>query len=313
MKPAPLIDAREIIASGEALVAVDLGGTTLRIGAMTREIDLRAPPPMTRRPTASLGADPVDALAAAIAEAVPPRHRLAGAAVGLPTQFDAAGEIAEDSPNLRGLAGRNVRAELEARLGSPVAVDRETAVLTHGERVAGAGLAARSLLGVFVGTGLGGCFLVDGKVWRGASGGAVEVGHVPIRAEGVRCVCGNLDCVEAYASGHALEAAARARGVPVAEALTHHAMEDFLAEYVRDLAFAIAGAVNILDPEVLVIGGGLHGRPGFPQERLAAAVRQRLRGPRPREHIRIAASRLGSEAAYAGGLHMLASRLGGRE
>jgi predicted NBD/HSP70 family sugar kinase len=117
--------------------------------------------------------------------------------------------------------------------------------------------------------------------------------------------------VEAYASGHALDAVARARGVPLDEALTHPAMDGFLTGYVRDLAFAIASAVNILDPDVVVIGGGLHGRTGFPREALAAAVHERLRGPRPREHVRIVPAALGSEAVYAGGLHVLAPRLGG--
>ena len=282
------------LAPGEALVAIDVGGTTTRTGALLGD----APPgAMARSASRALGSDPVASLAALVRGAVPEGARLAGAVVGLPVSFDAECRVALSSPNLPGFEGRAIGEELAAALGAPVVVERDTVLLATGEWAAGAARGAPSLLGVFVGTGIGGCLLVEGRPYRGASGGSVEIGHVPVRDHGARCVCGNLDCLEAYASGHALEAAARDAGVPVAEVFARPAARAGVERYLLALAHGLAAAVNLLDPHVLLIGGGLHGRPGFPREALAARVREHLRAPVPRDHVRIVAAALGSEAA----------------
>lgn len=288
--------AAAALAPGEVLVAIDVGGTTTRVGSVSAD----GPPAgrvMRRLPSRGLGADPVAGLAALVREETPAGSRLAGAAVGLPVCFDERGEVALSSPNLPGFVGRRVGAELARALGAPVAVERDTTLLATGEWTAGAARGARTLCGIFIGTGIGGCFLVDGVPYRGASGGSVEIGHVPIRAEGRRCICGNTDCLEAYASGHVLDAIARQAGVAVAEVFTHPAARAGVADYVQALAHGLAAAVNLLDPEVLVIGGGLHGRETFPRGRLAALVRTHLRAPVPRERVRIVHAALGSEAA----------------
>ncbi|WMS43572.1 ROK family protein [Acuticoccus sp. MNP-M23] len=277
---------------GDTLVAVDVGGTTTRVGAVTRE----GAGDMDRFSSSRLGGEPLDSLAAIIHAAVPHGKTLIGAVVGLPVSFDAACIVALSSPNLAGFEGVAVAKELTKKLGVPVVVDRDTVLLATGEWISGAGAGAASMLGVFIGTGIGGAMLVAGVPYRGASGGAVEVGHLPIRDHGRRCICGNIDCLEAYASGHALEAIARDAGVPVADVFTHPAAAEGVATYVGALAHGLAAAVNMLDPHVLLLGGGLHGRPGFPRDALAAAIRQHLRAPVPSTSVEIRHAILGSDA-----------------
>ena len=289
---------------GEALVAVDVGGTTTRTGALRHG---EAPGRMARSLSRDLGADPVAGLAQLIRAAAPGGARLAGAVVGLPVSFDAACRVALSSPNLPGLEGRAVGQELAARLGVPVVVERDTVLLATGEWVAGAGRGAPTLLGAFVGTGIGGCLLVEGRPFRGASGGSIEIGHVPVRDHGAPCVCGNTDCLEAYASGHALAAAAEAAGVPVEDVFAHPAAAAGVERYLHALAHGLAAAANVLDPHVLLIGGGLHGRPAFPRGRLAARVRAHLRAPVPRDHLVIVSAALGSEAAMHAAPRLLAA------
>lgn len=282
-----------VIAADEALVAIDVGGTTTRIGAVT------AGPlaDMERHESRALGADPADALAALVRAAVPAGKRLKGAVIGLPVSFDEHGRRALSSPNLPGFEGRDMAAEIAARLGAPVVVDRDTVLLLTGEWVAGAAAGARSVLGVFIGTGIGGAMLLDGIPYRGASGGAVEVGHLPIRDHGRRCVCGNVDCVEAYASGHELARIAAEAGIDVTAVFADPAAAAGAGRYLAALAHGIAAAVNMMDPEVLVLGGGLFGRPEFPRQRLAASIGPHLRAPVPRDRVAIRPAVLGSESA----------------
>jgi len=110
-------------------------------------------------------------------------------------------------------------------------------------------------------------------------------------------VCGNTDCLEAYASGHVLQALADENGVAIDEVFGHRATAAGIRDYVGALAHGLAAAVNMLDPHVLLIGGGVHGRPGFPRERLAGEIRAHLRAPVPRDAVEIRHAALGSEAA----------------
>ncbi|MEM0908269.1 MAG: ROK family protein [Pseudomonadota bacterium] len=298
MLPTAAPRAEATLKPGERLVAIDVGGTTTRIGLVTSSPNQSiASEPMTRMPSAALGADPVEGLARAIRAAVPAGERLGGAVIGLPVSFDAQGVTAMSSPNIEGFEGRAVARELANQLGVPVAVDRDTVLLATGEWVAGAAQGARTVLGVFIGTGIGGAMLIDGAPYRGASGGAGEVGHLPIRNEGRPCVCGNVDCLEAYASGHVLDALAARLGISVSDIFTAPAARKGVDDYREALAHGLAAAVNMLDPHVLLIGGGLFGRAHFPRKALARGIKEHLRAPVPRDHVKIVEAQLGSEAA----------------
>jgi allose kinase len=222
--------------------------------------------------------------------------------LGLPTSFDTRMELVLSSPNIPSIEGRRIGVELSAALGCPVAAERDIVLLGVGEWAAGAGAHAGTMLGVFMGTGVGGCFLVDGAPYRGASGGVVEIGHIPIRAEGRVCVCGNVDCLEAYACGHVLNALAAEAGVAVGEIFVRRpaAVAPRLDDFVRDFGYALAAAVNLMDPQRLVIGGGIPATPSFPRDTLARTVRAHLRRPVPAEALEIAFATLGSEAALHG-------------
>lgn len=283
------------------VAVIDVGGTHVRIGAIA---DGRPLPGLLRRSTDRLRtAEPVAALAAMVDE-VRALHRrpVERVVLGLPTSFDTRMELVLSSPNIASIEGRRIGVELSMALGCPVTAERDIVLLGIGEWAAGTGARARTMLGVFMGTGVGGCFLVDGAPYRGASGGVVEIGHIPIRAEGRVCVCGNIDCLEAYACGHVLNALAAEADVPVGEIFARRppAVAPRLDEFVRDFAYAIASAVNLMDPERLVIGGGIPATPSFPREALIATVRAHLRRPVPAETVEIRFATLGSEAALHG-------------
>ena len=273
-------------------VGVDLGGTNLLVALVDDDHRIRA---STRVTTPQEGPD---AVIDAIADAV---TGLGGepTAVGVGAPGPISDGVVRVAPNLAGWTEPVPLAErLAAKLGTTVLVDNDVNVGVVGEWVAGAGRGARFLLGVWLGTGVGGGLVLDGKPYRGAYGAAAELGHVIVQAGGALCGCGRRGCVEAYAGRANMEQVVAQRvakgwqtSVPQimakagkdrmtskvwAKALK---ADDPVAVAVFDeavdaLGVAIGSAINLLDLDRVVIGGGLAEKLGADlAERLAAAAR----------------------------------------
>jgi glucokinase len=229
----------------------------------------------------------------------PPRprapERLSGIGVGAPGAIDEhAGTLAR-AGNLPGWRDAYPLAhELGARCGGvAVALGNDVQVATDAEFTLGAGREYASVLGVFWGTGVGGGIVLDGKPWVGR-GAAGEIGHIVVRHHGLECPCGRRGCMEAYAGRRAMEARARkahkdgdktdlfkimeekgrdrltsgiwARAVERGDELA----EKLLDDAVDALGVAVASACNVLDPDAVIIGGGLGVRFGEPYARRIA-------------------------------------------
>jgi glucokinase len=260
-----------------------------------------------RHPTPTSGgpADVAAAMAAALREAAEAAEiepaALAGVGVGSPGAIDADAGTVTGARNLPGWEGSFPLADqLGEQLGTPVSLGNDVQVATDAEVALGAGRGYRSLLGVFWGTGVGGGIVLDGRPWLGR-GAAGEIGHVVVRREGRRCPCGRRGCLEAYAGRAALEARAREKHAEghktdLFKLMEHHdrtrltsgiwarALEhgdklasELIDEAVAALGAGIASAVNLLDCEAVVIGGGLGVRFGEPYVvRIAEAMQPHL-------------------------------------
>jgi glucokinase len=232
--------------------------------------------------------------------------------------------VVMSAPNLAGWTEPvPLGARLDAVLGIPVVVDNDATVGAVGEWAAGSGLGATNLLGVWLGTGVGGGLVLDGRPFRGSFGGAGEFGHVVVQREGALCGCGRRGCVEAYAGRAAMERAAGIRmaaGTPsllteimaakgkkrMTSSVWEEALErgdeiasGLIDEAVAALGVAIGSAVNLLDLDTVVIGGGLAEKLGSTlAERLADAMRPHLIVPeQPR---RTAIAQLGDDSGVVG-------------
>jgi glucokinase len=263
---------------------IDLGGTKIQTAIVDERGDVVG---QARRPTPTSGG-PAD-VAAAMAEAL--REAAAGAGVesgeligiGVGSPGNANGEtgIVSAAGNLPGWEGSFPLGEtLQQALGAPVRIGNDVQVATEAEFHLGAGREFRSLIGVFWGTGVGGGLVLDGKPWLGR-GAAGEIGHVVVKRGGAHCPCGRRGCMEAYAGRKAMEAEARRRhddgektdlfklmekhGKPRLtsgiweRALDHgdRMAEELIERAVEALGTGIASTVNLLDPEAVIIGGGL--------------------------------------------------------
>jgi len=281
---------------------IDLGGT--KIQAIVLEREGQEVLGKARRPTPSDGGPRavVSALAEALREAADEAEvapeRLEGVGVGSPGEVDSGSGTVSKAGNLPGWAGEfPLAAALSEQVGASVIVGNDVDVATWAEFELGAGRQARSLLGVFWGTGVGGGLVLDGEPWHGR-GGAGEIGHMVVRRKGARCPCGRRGCLEAYAGRKAMEAKAsrevdrgcnsvlfeimRERGRDTlgsgvwARALHHEdeLAQRLIARAVKALGAGIASAINLLDVELVVLGGGLGTRFGEGMARRVAHAMQ---------------------------------------
>ena len=180
--------------------------------------------------------------------------------VGVPSQIDFKSGTVIASVNIP-LEGVGLKDELERRFGVPVFVDNDANVAALAEAEFIDNGPAQHLIMLTLGTGVGGGIIIDGHIFRGASGLGAELGHMVIEADGLPCpgrTCGNRGCIEAYCSGSALERAAGMKGREVVARARNGdpIAENHLDDLARWLGVGISNLVNIFEPEHVVIGGG---------------------------------------------------------
>jgi glucokinase len=274
--------------SQQYIVGVDLGGTNIAVGAMSA--DGKQSFAMRSIPTSSeLGAEGVadrivgvieGVILDTIAQTNAQRKDFIGVGIGAPGPLDREKGLVIVAPNL-GWRNFPLRDRIGERLNLPATLDNDANCATVGEWWQGAARGGSNVLGMTIGTGIGGGIIIDGKLFHGSSDVAGEIGHTTIDLNGRHCKCGNYGCLEAYASGPAI--AVRAREVLVREetasllpsmvggkldaitaatVYTAASQGDAVAsEIVRDtaryLGVGVANLLNIINADVVVIAGGV--------------------------------------------------------
>lgn len=179
--------------------------------------------------------------------------------VGVPGPIDYNEGLVIEPPNLPGWKRVNLKAILTKRFKVPVLIDNDANCAALGEALFGAGKSARNFIYMTVSTGIGGGIIIDRKVYRGANGSAGEFGHMIIDPRGYKCGCGNRGDLEAMASGTSI----KTRSGEDAMAIHIRAQQGdqkaikVIRETARYLGIGIANLVNIFNPELVVVGGGL--------------------------------------------------------
>jgi glucokinase len=268
------------------LVGVDLGGTNIVAGALAEDgsdvLALRSEP--TR---ADQGADQVvdrivrmidTVIAETIAQTGAKRDDMIGVGVGAPGPLDRERGIVITTPNL-GWTNFPLRDVIAERIRLPVRIDNDANCATLGEWWLGAAKGANNVIGMTIGTGIGGGIILGGRLYHGSADMAGEIGHATIDITGRRCKCGNYGCLEAYASGPSIADRARealsgddalmvrmAGGDPakITAATVYEAAKrgddvalDVVRETARFLGAGVANLLNIFNPDIVVIAGGV--------------------------------------------------------
>ena len=242
--------------------------------------------------------------------------------VGIAGLVDFLAGVLRYSPNLP-LRDVPVRERMAEATGLPCLVDNDANAAAWGEFRMGAGRGSADMLLVTVGTGIGGGIVSGGRMYRGAHGFAAEIGHVIVEPDGPPCGCGNRGCWEQVASGRAIDRLGRlvAQASPASLMVTlaggeaghvtgplvvqaaqqgDEAAIGVLAEVGRRLGEGIAGMVNVLDPDVVVVGGGAISAGDLLLEPAREAFRASIEGPEFRPEVPIVAAQLGNAAGGIG-------------
>jgi glucokinase len=268
---------------------IDLGGTKIQTVIVDAENAVLG---QSRRPTPATGGpedvarEMAEAMGEAAEQAGLKTADLGGVGVGSPGDADEETGVVSDARNLPNWIDPFPLAEnLSDRLGPPVRIGNDVSVAVQGEFELGAGKEFNTVLGVWWGTGVGGGLILNGKQWLGR-GAAGEIGHVVVKRGGARCTCGRRGCMEAYAGRMAMEIKARNEVKRGAKTDLFRIMEErgrdrltsgiweralkhgddlatrLVDRAVKALGAGIASSVNLIDPEAVIIGGGLGERLG---------------------------------------------------
>ena len=236
--------------------------------------------------------------------------RLAGVGIGVPGPVDARRGIVHMLVNVPGWREVPLAHRLRARVRRPVFIENDANLVTLGEWRCGAGRGARALIGLTLGTGVGGGLVLNGSLYRGVSGAAGELGHTVLDLRGPRCACGARGCLEAHVGAAAIIRMARAANVAYRGRLTPERLADLARRGNRQaravwqqvgrlLGRGLAGVVNLLNPDRIVIGGGVaNAWPLFAQ-----ALQRTIRAeamPVSARSVRVVRAQLGEQAGIIG-------------
>ncbi len=254
-----------------------------------------------------------------------------GAGVGVPGPVAFREGVPVAPPIMPGWDQFPVRSVLSQHLGCPVRLDNDVNIMALGERHSGVARGVRDLLFVKVGTGVGCGIVVDGTVYRGASGSAGDIGHIRVEDDGPVCTCGNVGCLEALFSGAALardatEAARSGRSPALADRLAaagrltaadvataaasgDAASVELVREGAHRLGLLLAGLVSFFNPDLVVLGGGVAAGLGHPLLAELRSVVYRRSLPLATGDLPIVLSELGPLAGVVGAARMISDEV----
>lgn len=267
----------------DKLIGIDLGGTTIKFAIMTATGDIQQKWSIQTNildEGSHIVPDIIDSINYHLDLYQLDKERIIGVGMGTPGTVNEKDGTVQGAFNLNWKESQNVKADLEAGLGFPVAVDNDANAAALGEQWRGAGNNQPEVVFVTLGTGVGGGLVNEGKMIHGAKGAAGEVGHMIVEPGGYQCTCGNYGCLEQYASATGVvhlahDYADAYAGDSKLKAMVSNGEEitskivfdlakegDYLANEVVDkvafyLGLATANIANLLNPSAIVIGGGV--------------------------------------------------------
>jgi glucokinase len=311
------------------IIGVDLGGTYIKAGSVSKDGTL-----INQTSIPSQGEIGPQAVVSQIAKAVEtvkqnhPGETLLGVGIGSPGLVDLDGGTVKYPPNLANWKVFRLGDEVAKKIGARVEVENDANAAAVGELKFGAGKGMTNFIMITLGTGVGGGFVVDGKVFRGESGGAGEIGHITINYDGPLCGCGNHGCVEAYVGQKYLSRRVVEQLKSRPDSLINKLIEgdpeklepklisqaaergdEFALEVWKEtgkyVGVAVAAAFNMFDVATLIVGGGV-AKAGKPLlESIEETVKERVLSPiRPR--VKVLQAKLANSAGIVGAAALIA-------
>lgn len=301
--------------------AADLGGTHLRVATVDLDGQIHnrqmQPTPQAERPNEIVRAL-LEAIREAEASAAASGRQITAISVAVPGTVNVAEGVVVKAPNVPCLDGFRLGAALASELEWPVVLENDANAAAIGEMWRGAGRGRHTMICVTLGTGVGGGIILDGKLWRGVDGSAAEIGHIGLDPfAGVACTCGSRGCLEVYASATAIVRMTRESRPRYPNSILHNT-EDLTSQKIYEagkagdelaieifrrmgvyLGIGLASLINVLNPEVVVIGGGLSNGWDLFEKHMHQQVLERA-FPIPAARVKILRAECGDDAGLLG-------------
>lgn len=306
-------------------VGIDLGGTNIKAGVVDENYRIIADARCkTRlpRPSREILMDMARVAKEAVEKAGLTMDDIHSVGIGIPGTCNADTGVVEYACNV-GFENVPVQEEMSALLGRPVYIENDANAAALGEALAGAAKGAQSAVCITLGTGVGGGIIIDGHIYGGFNFAGAELGHIVIMVDGELCGCGRQGCWEAYASATALINQTREAMLRHKESLLwelcggdlskvngktpfdgrdagDHTAIVVVAQYLEFLAYGISNLINLLEPDVVVIGGGICAQGEKLLTPLRGLVHEMVYHPLFAERCRMAIAELGNDAGIIG-------------
>ena len=314
--------------SNNYVLAADVGGTNTRMAVVSENGDIHT---LLKKTThCKEGRDEMISFIVSFAgetieKSKLPKEEICGMGIGFPGPLNAETGTIFNPPNLSGWDNVPLRAILEKELKVPVAIENDANAAALGEWWKGAGSGTGSLFCITLGTGVGGGIILDGEVWHGASSIAGEIGHTTVIRDGIQCTCGNIGCLERYAcSGGILKRVndallregdhAGLQPLKDLKQVSHMVMQgnEIVLNIIKEtgviLGIAIANIANLLNPEIIVLFGGVTNL----GENLVGPLKEEVNRrafKKATESLRIELSQLGDNSGILGAAKNILSKL----
>ncbi len=273
-------------------LGVDIGGTNIRFGLIDEECQLTH---YIKQESLDLkgegSADNLISMISGYLKDTDSGEAVAAIGIGIPGQVSKDHSFVYSCPMLPGLQGIPLGQMIEEALGIPTFISHDVEPMLLYD-IGTLGLDPthdKTILGCYIGTGFGNALYLEGKIFSGAHGVAGELGHIPLYGVEDKCSCGATGCVETRACGRYL-AELTAEYFPdcfIGDVFTRHGDDPRIVKFVKDCALPVATEITILDPDIVVLGGGVIYTQDFPKDVFEAEVLSRTRHPLPADDVRL--------------------------
>lgn len=270
------------------IIGMDIGGTNIRIGAIGRDNCVHHFERVYQKDV-FVDDNSLEHLIHFIERFIS-NNRLNGnvdaIAIAMPATTNREGTTVLQAPSLVGFDNLDIVSPLEKHFGIKTTLLKDvwTAAIydTAKYHIASEGL----VIACYIGTGLGNVLLIDGKIYKGKNGVSGELGHIPILGDKTVCGCGNIGCIENYAGGKFLAKICEEKHIDIVNVFKDSSEKD-IERYVENVAVAVATEINILDPDQILLGGGVMQMENFPISLLEKKIRKHTRKPYPEKNLNI--------------------------
>lgn len=292
------------------IIGIDLGGTNLKIALLDLKYRIKNKKVLRTQEfiqKESLILAIIDSINKIIESNKLKKTSILGIGLGLPGPIDTRKGIVHFFPNIPGWKEVNLKGILEKRLRLPVFVDNDAKLMCLAEHKLGAAKGANNAVCLTLGTGVGGGIVINGGLYRGSSNAAGEIGHVPLNEKGPRCNCGGYGCLEAYIGNNRILAEGRRlfkRDISLEELSSLAKKQNRKAKalwktFAQRLGIALVGTVNLLNPDCIVIGGGVAEAGRLLFNNIRKVILKRAMSVQARQ-VKIFKAKLGNNAGLIG-------------